>query len=86
MRVIEPYVLIKVDPEKKKLGSLLLINTADLVIPKFGTVHMVGEKKDNYKVKEGERVSYNKESGVPVNIDGVDYLYMREMDITAVIS
>ena len=52
----------------------------------MGTVYMVGDKKENYKVKEGERVSYNKVAGMPVEIDGVDYLHMREMDITAIFS
>ncbi len=86
MRLIEPYVLVKPDPEPKVIASVLLIDTSDLKIPKTGTIHMIGDKKENYKVKEGERVSYNKMAGLLVEIDDVEYLHMREMDIMAILS
>jgi len=86
MRIVEPYVLIKSDPEIEHVGSIIIMDSKNINASKMGTVYMVGDKKENYKVKEGERVSYNKVAGMPVEIDGVDYLHMREMDITAIFS
>ena len=86
MRIVEPYVLIKSDPEIEHVGSIIILDSKNTNSAKMGTVHMIGDKKENYRVKEGERIAYNKVAGMPVEIEGVDYLHMREMDITAIFS
>lgn len=86
MRIVEPYVLIKSDPEIERVGSIIIMDSKNINAAKMGTVHMIGDKKENYRVKEGERIAYNKLAGMPIEIDGVVYLHMREMDITAIFS
>jgi len=86
MRVVEPYVLIKPDPEIDHVGSIILLDAKNVNESKMGTVHMIGDKKENYSVKNGEKVAYNKLAGTPIEIDGVGYLHMREMDITVIFS
>ena len=81
MRIVEPYVLIKSDPEIEHVGSIIILDSKNTNAAKMGTVYMIGDKKENYRVREGERIAYNK-----VEIEGVDYLHMREMDITAIFS
>ena len=42
-------------------------------------------KKIAREVKVGDKILYGKYSGSEVNIDGKDYLIMRESDILAII-
>jgi|TARA_R110001592_G_scaffold118031_2_gene320327 co-chaperonin GroES (HSP10) len=86
MRIVEPYVLIKEDPKIDHVGSIIIIDSKNLNAAKMGTVHMIGDKKENYRVKEGERIAFNKVAGTPIEIDGVGYLHMRETDITVIFS
>ena len=44
-----------------------------------------GKKDEPTTVKIGETVLYGKYSGTEINIDGVDYLIMRESDILAIV-
>ena len=70
MRIVEPYVLIKEDPKIDHVGSIIIIDSKNLNAAKMGTVHMIGDKKENYRVKEGERIAFNKVAGTPIEIDG----------------
>lgn len=44
-----------------------------------------GKKDEPTTVKVGDTVLYGKYSGTEINIDGNDYLIMRESDILAII-
>ena len=63
MRIVEPYVLIKEDPKIDHVGSIIIIDSKNLNTAKMGTVHMIGDKKENYRVKEGEKIAFNKVAG-----------------------
>lgn len=56
--------------------------------PQKGKVVAVSEKDDKGilpVVKEGDTVLYGKYSGTEINVEGYDYLIMRESDILAII-
>lgn len=55
--------------------------------PMKGVIVAIGPGKDNVplKVKVGDVVLHQKHAGVEVNIEGKDYLIMRESDIFAII-
>lgn len=72
--------------EQKTAGGIIIPDTAKEK-PQKGTVVAVGNgKKDEpLTVKIGDQVLYGKYSGTEINIEGKDYLIMRESDILAVI-
>ena len=72
--------------EEKTAGGIIIPDTAKEK-PQRGIVVAVGNgKKDEpMTVKVGDNVLYGKYSGTEVQIDGKDYLIMRESDIFAVV-
>jgi len=72
--------------EEKTAGGIIIPDTAKEK-PQKGTVIAVGNgKKDEpMTVKAGQTVLYGKYSGTEINIEGTDYLIMRESDILAII-
>lgn len=72
--------------EEKTSGGIIIPDTAKEK-PQKGVVVAVGNgKKDEpITVKVGDKVLYGKYSGTEINIEGKDYLIMRESDIYAVI-
>ncbi len=79
--VVEPA-----SAEEKTSGGIIIPDTAKEK-PQKGKVVAVGKgKKDEpMTVKVGDEVLYGKYSGTELNIDGKDYIIMRESDIYAVI-
>ena len=72
--------------EEKTSGGIIIPDTAKEK-PQKGVVIAVGNgKKDEpITVKVGDKVLYGKYSGTEINIEGKDYLIMRESDIFAII-
>jgi chaperonin GroES len=72
--------------EEKTAGGIIIPDTAKEK-PQRGKVVAVGSgKKDEpMTVKVGDTVLYGKYSGTEVQIEGTDYLIMRESDIFAVV-
>jgi chaperonin GroES len=72
--------------EQKTAGGIIIPDTAKEK-PQKGTVVAVGNgKKDEpMTVKVGDNVLYGKYSGSELNVDGKDYLIMRESDILAIV-
>ncbi len=77
--------------EEKTKGGIILPDTAQEK-PIEGTVVAVGAgritdegKEIAMNVKVGDKVLYGKYSGTEVNIEGTEYLIMRESDIYGVI-
>lgn len=72
--------------EEKTAGGIIIPDTAKEK-PQRGKVVAVGNgKKDEpVTVKPGDTVLYGKYAGTEIQIDGKDYLIMRESDIFAVI-
>ena len=72
--------------EQKTAGGIIIPDTAKEK-PQKGSVVAVGNgKKDEpMTVKVGDQVLYGKYAGTEINVDGKDYLIMRESDILAII-
>ncbi|HNY06807.1 MAG TPA: co-chaperone GroES [Bacteroidales bacterium] len=72
--------------EQRTAGGIIIPDTAKEK-PQKGIVMAVGNgKKDEpMTVKTGDTVLYGKYAGTEINVDGKDYLMMRESDILAII-
>jgi len=84
---IADRVLVEPSPaEEKTAGGIIIPDTAKEK-PQRGTVVAVGQgKKDEpMTVKAGQTILYGKYSGTEVQLDGKDYLIMRESDIMAIL-
>lgn len=80
-------VIVKADAaEEKSSGGIIIPDTAKEK-PQRGTVVAAGpgKKDEPVTVKAGNTVLYGKYAGTEIQIDGQDYLIMRESDILAII-
>lgn len=80
-------VLVQPDAAEEKTASGLYIPDSAKEKPQRGKVVAVGKgtKDDPMTVKVGDRVLYGKYSTTELNVDGNDYLIMREADIYAIV-
>jgi chaperonin GroES len=72
--------------EQKTAAGIIIPDTAKEK-PQKGTVVAVGtgKKDEPLTVKTGDVVLYGKYAGTEINVDGKDYLIMRESDILAIL-
>ena len=80
-------LLVEAAPaESKTAGGIIIPDTAKEK-PQKGKVIAVGNgKKDEpLTVKAGDTVLYGKYSGTEIQVDGKEYLIMRESDIYAIL-
>jgi chaperonin GroES len=72
--------------EEKTAGGIIIPDTAKEK-PQKGKVLAVGtgKKDEPMTVKVGDTVLYGKYAGTEVQVDGKDYLIMRESDIFAIV-
>jgi len=80
-------VIVKADAaEEKSSGGIIIPDTAKEK-PQRGTVVAAGpgKKDEPVTVKAGNTVLYGKYAGTEIQIDGQDYLIMRESDILAIV-
>ena len=77
-------VLILPNPADEKTGGLIIPDTAKEK-PLAGKVVAVGPGTSEVKmeVKVGDEVLYGKYAGTEINVDGTDYLIMKQSDILA---
>jgi chaperonin GroES len=80
-------VVVKAAEAETKTASGIIIPDTAKEKPQKGTVVAVGSgKKDEpITVKNGDTVLYGKYAGTEINLDGVEYLIMRESDIIAIV-
>ena len=80
-------VLVEPAAAEERTASGLYIPDTAKEKPQRGKVVAVGNgKKDEpMTVKVGDAVLYGKYSGTEINVEGKDYLIMREADIFAVL-
>jgi chaperonin GroES len=80
-------VVVKANEAETKTKSGIIIPDSAKEKPQRGEVMAVGagKKDEPMTVKVGDTVLYGKYSGTEINIDGTDYLIMRESDILAII-
>ena len=87
VKPLQDRVLVEPAPaEEKTAGGIIIPDTAKEK-PQRGKVVAVGNgKKDEpITVKVGDTVLYGKYSGTELQIEGKEYLIMRESDIYAVL-
>lgn len=79
-------VILPAEAETKTASGIIIPDTAKEK-PQRGSVVAVGNgKKDEpMTVKVGDAVLYGKYAGTEIQIDGKDYLIMRESDIVAIV-
>jgi chaperonin GroES len=72
--------------EEKTAGGIIIPDTAKEK-PQRGTVIAAGpgKKDEPVTVKAGDTVLYGKYAGTEIQIEGEDYLIMRESDILAIV-
>ncbi len=80
-------VLIKPAAAEEKTVSGIIIPDSAKEKPLKGDVVAVGHgtKDEDMVVKEGDQVLYGKYAGTEIELDGEQYLIMRQSDILAII-
>lgn len=80
------------EPEEVTKGGIIIPDTAKEK-PQQGTIIAVGKGKitddgkvQKLEVKKDDKVLYGKYSGTEININGEEYLIMRESDIFAIVN
>ena len=87
IRPLAERVMVKpAEAETKTAGGIIIPDTAKEK-PQKGTVVAVGpgKKDEPTTVKVGDTVLYGKYSGTEIQVEGTDYLIMRESDIFAIL-
>lgn len=92
IRPLNDRILVKrLEEEEKTAGGIIIPDSAKEK-PAEGEVVAVGPGKLNdqgermaLQVKEGDRVLFSKYGGTDVNIDGGEFLIMREDDVLGVV-
>jgi len=92
MRPLHDRILLQRIEEEARNGSIIIPDSAKEK-PQEGKVIAVGQgkvnddgKKTPLDVKAGDRVLFGKYSGSEVQVDGEDYLIMKEEDVLAILS
>ncbi len=79
-------MVLPAQAETMTKGGIIIPDTAKEK-PQKGTIVAAGpgKKDEPVTVKVGDSVLYGKYAGTEINIDGVEYLIMRESDIFAIL-
>ena len=80
-------VLVESSAAEEKTSSGIIIPDTAKEKPQKGKIVAIGNgtKDEKITVKVGEIVLYGKYSGTEINIDGTDYLIMKESDIFGIV-
>ena len=80
-------VVIEPKEAEEKTASGIIIPDSAKEKPQKGKVVATGPgtKDEKMEVKTGDIVLYGKYAGTEINIDGKDYVIMRQSDILAII-
>jgi chaperonin GroES len=92
LKPLSDRVLVRPEPAEEKTSSGIIIPDTAKEKPQQGTIVAAGPgkvengTKIDMSVKKGDKVLYGKYSGTEVNLDGEEYLIMRESDILGIVS
>ncbi len=80
-------VVIEPAPAEVKTASGIIIPDSAKEKPQRGVIVAAGggTKNEKMEVKEGDTVLYGKFAGTEINIDGNEYLIMKQSDILAIV-
>lgn len=87
IKPLSDRVLIQPNPAEERTAAGLIIPDTAKEKPLAGKVIAVGPgtSEVTMEVKVGDEVLYGKYAGTEVNVEGKDYLIMRQSDIFAII-
>src|SRR5215211_2909620 len=87
VRPLADRVLVEPAPAEEKTAFGIIIPDTAKEKPQRGTIVAVGtgKKDEPLTVKVGDTVLYGKYAGTEIQVEGKEYLIMRENDIFAVI-
>jgi chaperonin GroES len=87
LKPLADRVLVQPAEAEEKTASGIFIPDTAKEKPMRGTVVAVGpgKKDEPTTVKVGDTVLYGKYSGTEIQVEGIDYLMMKEEDIFATI-
>ena len=84
-------LVLREDEEQKSTGGIIIPDTAKEK-PQRGKVVAVGPgkmgddgKRISMEVKKGDRVLFGKYGGTEIELDGVEYVFLREDDILSIV-
>ncbi|HHT53127.1 MAG TPA: co-chaperone GroES [Bacteroidales bacterium] len=79
-------IIAPAEAEQKTAGGIIIPDTAKEK-PQKGEVVAVGpgKKDEPMTLKVGNKVLYGKYAGTELNVDGENYLIMRESDVLAIL-
>lgn len=79
-------VLVKVEKtEAKTTGGIIIPDTVTQEKTQTGVVEAIGTDSEKILVSVGQKVMYDKYSGVQIKIDGEEYLILKMADVVAVL-
>ncbi len=80
-------VLVEPQEAEEKTAKGIIIPETAKEKPQRGKVVAVGKgtKDETMELKSGDMVLYGKYAGTELNVEGKDYLMMRQSDILAII-
>ena len=78
-------VLVKTEKTEAKTASGIIIPDTPPEKTQIAVVLAVGDDKEKIKVKEGDRIMYDKYAGTSIKIEGEDHLILKADDIIAII-
>ena len=78
-------VLLKTEKTESKTASGIIIPDTAQEKTQIAVVIAVGDDKEKIKVKDGDRIMYDKYSGTSIKIEGEDHLILKADDIIAII-
>lgn len=87
IRPLADRIIIEPAAAEEKTASGIIIPDTAKEKPQKGKVVAVGPGKadEPTTLKEGETVLYGKYAGTEIQVEGKDYLIMRESDVLAVL-
>ncbi len=87
LKPLADRVLLKEEKAESTTKSGIILPDSAQEKTQTATVEAVGPgtEKEKITVKVGDRVMYDKYSGVQVKMDGEDYLIVKNSDIIAVV-
>ena len=87
LKPLADRVIVEAAPAEEKTASGIIIPDTAKEKPQKGKVIAIGtgKKDEPMTVKVGDTVLYGKYAGTEIQVDGKEYLIMRENDIFAVI-
>lgn len=79
-------VLVQPQKAEQKIGGIIIPDTASKEKPVQGVIIAVGNgtKDEEMILKVGDNVLFGKYAGTAVELDGEEYLIMRQSDVLAV--